>query len=50
MVEEGLSKDEALRRAKLEMLQNERPVPISISISIPSNHPFFWAAFVMYGE
>jgi CHAT domain-containing protein len=33
-----IGKEEALRRAKLAMLET------------PYDHPFFWAAFVMYGE
>jgi CHAT domain-containing protein/predicted negative regulator of RcsB-dependent stress response len=50
MIAEGAPKDEALRRAKLEMLRNDQRVWITRSTSIPAGHPFFWAAFVMYGE
>ena len=35
----GMSKEEALRTAKLKMLKDRR-----------YRHPFFWSAFVMYGE
>jgi len=50
MINEGLEKDEALRRAKLERLRDDRWVRISDSVSIPAGHPLFWAAFVLYGE
>ena len=35
----GMSREEALRAAKLKMLKDGR-----------YRHPFFWSAFVMYGE
>jgi CHAT domain-containing protein/tetratricopeptide (TPR) repeat protein len=38
MIRKGLPKEEALRRAKLGMLGTK------------FSHPFFWGAFVMYGE
>lgn len=37
----GLSKDEALRQAKLELLHGKQP---------SWHHPYFWAAFVLIGE
>jgi CHAT domain-containing protein len=36
-----LSKDEALRRAKLEQLDGKQPA---------WHHPYFWASFVLIGE
>ena len=39
MLVEGMSKEEALRRAKLEMTKGEKYAS-----------PYFWSAFVMYGE
>jgi CHAT domain-containing protein/predicted negative regulator of RcsB-dependent stress response len=38
MLRHGLSKEEALRQAKLEMLQGR------------FSNPYYWSAFVMYGE
>lgn len=38
---QGLPKDEALRRAKLDYLAGQRS---------PYTHPFFWAAFVVEGD
>lgn len=38
MIRKGAAKDEALRAAKLELLKTR------------FRHPFFWSAFVMYGE
>lgn len=40
-IKEGLSKDEALRQAKLHYLDNARGL---------ASHPFFWAAFVNIGN
>jgi tetratricopeptide (TPR) repeat protein len=40
MIEGGVAKGEALRKAKLEMIRGAASM----------SHPFFWAAFVMYGE
>ena len=37
MVNEGMTKETALRSAKTKLIK-------------ASSHPFFWAAFVMYGE
>ena len=37
----GLSKDEALRQAKLELLHGKQP---------SWRHPYFWASFVLIGE
>ncbi len=39
MLAKRMSKEEALRAAKLKMLKDSR-----------YRHPFFWSAFVMYGE
>jgi CHAT domain-containing protein len=39
MLEKNLDKNEALRQAKLELIKNEN-----------YRYPFFWSAFVMYGE
>lgn len=39
MLEKGMSKEEALRQAKLEMIKGGRYAS-----------PYFWSAFVMYGE
>jgi CHAT domain-containing protein/predicted negative regulator of RcsB-dependent stress response len=50
MIKDGLPKDEALRQAKLEMLRSDQRRWITESTSIPANRPFFWAAFVLYGE
>jgi CHAT domain-containing protein len=36
-----LSKDEALRQAKLELLHGKQPA---------WRHPYFWASFVLIGE
>ncbi|MGA9363581.1 MAG: CHAT domain-containing protein [Bacteroidota bacterium] len=38
MLQGGLSKEEALRQAKLEMLQGK------------FSNPYYWSAFGMYGE
>ena len=38
LIRSRMGKEEALRQAKLSMLET------------PFSHPFFWAAFVMYGE
>jgi CHAT domain-containing protein len=38
---EGLPKDEALRRAKLEYLEES---------SQARAHPFFWAGFILVGD
>jgi CHAT domain-containing protein/uncharacterized protein HemY len=54
-----MSKDDALRLAKLELLglhqsgrgQSLRSVKIVDALpDLPYSHPFFWSAFVMYGE
>lgn len=37
MINEGMTKEAALRRTKIELIK-------------ASSHPFFWAPFVMYGE
>jgi CHAT domain-containing protein len=37
MINEGMTKETALRRTKIELIK-------------ASSHPFFWAPFVMYGE
>ena len=37
----GLSKDEALRQPKLELLHGKQP---------SWRHPYFWASFVLIGE
>jgi CHAT domain-containing protein len=50
MIEDGLSKDEALRQAKLDILKGSAQLRISEKSSVSISHPFFWAAFVMYGE
>ncbi|MDD8026660.1 MAG: CHAT domain-containing protein [Acidobacteriota bacterium] len=50
MIKDGLAKDEALRRAKLEILRGAAKTRISENSSVSISHPFFWAAFVMYGE
>ncbi len=50
LVADGLPKDEALRRAKLELLNGKEGFPLSDDQSVFISHPFFWAAFVMYGE
>jgi len=39
MIEEKLSKEEALKRAKLDLMKSKE-----------YSSPFFWSAFVMYGE
>lgn len=39
MLEEGATKEEALRKAKLDLLKSKK-----------YSSPFFWGAFVMYGE
>ena len=39
MLEKNMNKVEALRQAKLELIKNKKYSP-----------PFFWSAFVMYGE
>ena len=38
---QGLSKDDALRQAKLELLRSQQPA---------WRHPYFWAPFVLVGE
>jgi CHAT domain-containing protein/Tfp pilus assembly protein PilF len=38
MIRQGMSKEEALRQAKLEMLKGK------------FSNPYYWSAFVMYGE
>ncbi len=38
-IEKGMAKDEALRQAKLQMLENS-----------PFKHPYFWAAFILSGD
>jgi CHAT domain-containing protein/predicted negative regulator of RcsB-dependent stress response len=50
MIGGGLDKGEALRRAKLEMLKGEARFQVSENRTVLIGHPFFWAAFVMYGE
>lgn len=65
LMEKGMEKEEALRQAKIEMLTKETADPHgetvkrdglrSVSITRKFNgesfhHPFYWAAFVMYGE
>jgi CHAT domain-containing protein/predicted negative regulator of RcsB-dependent stress response len=50
MIKDGLSKDEALRRAKLEIFRGTAKFRISEESYVSISHPFFWAAFVMYGE
>jgi CHAT domain-containing protein/Tfp pilus assembly protein PilF len=50
MIQGGLSKDEALRRAKLELIEGTKKFLLSDNQSVFISHPFFWAAFVMYGE
>jgi CHAT domain-containing protein/uncharacterized protein HemY len=42
LVKKSMSKVEALRAAKIELLKNTEKNAFS--------HPFFWSAFVMYGE
>jgi CHAT domain-containing protein len=42
MVKKGMSKAEALRAAKIDLLKDTEKNAFS--------HPFFWSAFVMYGE
>jgi CHAT domain-containing protein len=39
LLEENLSKEDALRKAKLDLIKTDR-----------YSSPFFWSAFVMYGE
>jgi CHAT domain-containing protein/Tfp pilus assembly protein PilF len=39
LLEENLSKEDALRKAKLDLVRNKKYSP-----------PFYWSAFVMYGE
>lgn len=39
MIKKGMPKDEALRSAKLDMIKRRK-----------HGHPYFWSAFVMYGE
>lgn len=39
MLRDGMSKEEALRQAKVDLLR-----------TVDYTHPFFWRAFVMYGE
>jgi CHAT domain-containing protein len=39
MINKGMLKEEALRSAKLEMIGKKR-----------YSHPYYWSAFVMYGE
>jgi CHAT domain-containing protein len=39
MLEKGMEKEEALRQAKLEMIK-----------SVEYSSPYYWSAFVMYGE
>lgn len=41
-LQEGLPKDEALRQAKLDFLDDES--------HIEQQHPFYWAAFVLIGD
>ncbi len=42
LVKKGMSKIEALRAAKIDLLKDTKKNAFS--------HPFFWSAFVMYGE
>jgi len=42
LVKKGMSKTEALRAAKIQLLKDTKENSFS--------HPFFWSAFVMYGE
>ncbi len=46
----GFSKSDALREAKLEILRSRILYRLSDTEEISIGHPFFWAAFVMYGE
>ena len=39
MLEKGMSKEEALRQAKLDLINSDK-----------YSSPYFWSAFVMYGE
>jgi CHAT domain-containing protein len=65
LIKKRMSKDEALRQAKIEMIGRKdndskmekasdetlRSVKITgRSKSLTYSHPFFWSAFVMYGE
>lgn len=65
LIQKGLEKEESLRLAKMEMLRERgsdakeeapgkgelRSVKISERVQIGAfNHPFYWSAFVMYGE
>lgn len=50
MIIDGLPKSEALRAAKLEILKSKTTFRISDKAEMSISHPFFWAAFVMYGE
>jgi len=44
---EGLSKAEALRQAKISLMQKSK---MSGGVSISYSHPFFWAPFVLIGN
>lgn len=50
MIVDGLPKSVALRAAKLDILKSKASFRISEKTDISIGHPFFWAAFVMYGE
>ncbi len=40
-LKQGMSKDDALRQAKLELLRGQQPA---------WRHPYYWAPFVLVGE
>jgi CHAT domain-containing protein len=65
MIEKGIGKEESLRLAKMEMIREKghdakeeapakgdlRSVKITERVQVGAfNHPFYWSAFVMYGE
>jgi CHAT domain-containing protein len=42
LIRKGLSKPDALRAAKISLIKDTKPITFK--------HPYFWSAFVMYGE
>jgi CHAT domain-containing protein len=47
MINKALSKEEALRSAKIDLIGNRGG---GDKENGALHHPFFWSAFVMYGE
>jgi CHAT domain-containing protein len=48
----GLSKDEALRAAQIELIRDPIPIttPQGQTLETDASAPFFWAAFQIFGD